>query len=248
MSVKSQANALQAQLTLHLQIGQSELEAAKTSLKAANSTHDEKVMAKTNVHFTAAKLQFMVARQMADSSHLLQRLESLPTVGSQAQSRHAAVDGIADMGVAISDAGLELAKLDGQLIAPASAGGQQGRTLLTVLNQTNTSLVIVRKDLDVAQKAAAKVDIRIVPARQHSACLQAKRTITTAIAAADEFASLVPIITELLSGNGARTYLVEQVNPSELHPGGGFLGTYSVLQATQGALKLIKIGNPTDLI
>jgi len=248
MSVRSQANALQAQLTLHLQIGQSELEAAKTSLKAANSTHDEKLIAQTNVHFTTAKLQFMVARQMADSSQLLQRLESLPTVGSLAQSRHTAVDGIADMGVAISDAGLELAKLDGQLIAPASAGGQQGRTLLTVLNQTNTSLVIVRKDLDVAQKAAAKVDIRIVPAGQQAAFLKAKGTITTAIAAADEFASLVPIITELLGGNGARTYLVEQVNPSELRPGGGFIGTYSVLQANQGSLKLIKSGNATDLI
>ena len=248
MSVRSQANALQAQLTLHLQIGQSELEAAKTSLKAANSTHDEKLIAQTNVHFTTAKLQFMVARQMADSSQLLQRLESLPTVGSLAQSRHTAVDGIADMGVAISDAGLELAKLDGQLIAPASAGGQQGRTLLTVLNQTNTSLVIVRKDLDVAQKAAAKVDIRIVPAGQQAAFLKAKGTITTAIAAADEFASLVPIITELLGGNGARTYLVEQVNPSELRPGGGFIGTYSVLQANQGILKLIKSGNATDLI
>ncbi len=248
MSVRSQANQLQGQLTLHLQIGQSELEAAKTSLKAANSTHDEKLIAQTNVHFTTAKLQFMVARQMADSSQLLQRLESLPTVGTPVQSRHTAVDGIADMGVAISDAGLELAKLDGQLIAPASAGGQQGRTLLTVLNQTNTSLVIVRKELDVAQRAAAKVDIRIVPAAQQASFLRAKGTITTAIAAADEFASLVPIITELLGGNGTRTYLVEQVNPSELRPGGGFIGTYSVLQANQGALKLIRSGNATDLI
>src|SRR5487761_446868 len=162
MSVKSQANQLQAQLTLHLQLGQSELEAAKVSLKAANSTHDEKLIAQTNVHFTTAKLQFMVTRQIADSSQLLSRLEALPTVGNVAQSRHTAVDGIAQMGVAISDAGLELAKLDGQLIAPASAGGQQGRTLLTVLNQTSSSLVIVRKDLDVAQKAAAGVDINIV--------------------------------------------------------------------------------------
>src|SRR5260370_261031 len=122
--------ALHGGLTRHLQIGKSELEAAKPSLKAANSTHDEKLIAQTNVHFTTAKLQFMVARQMADSSQLLQRLESLPTVGSLAQSRHTAVDGIADMGVAISDAGLELAKLDGHLIPPPTAVAHQGRTLL----------------------------------------------------------------------------------------------------------------------
>jgi hypothetical protein len=248
MSVRSQASALQAQLTLHLQIGQSELEAAKTSLKAANSTHDEKLIAETIVHFITAKVQFISARQMADGSELLSRLEGLPEVGKLAQSRHTAVDGIADMGVAISDAGLELAKLDGQLIAPAGAGGQQARTLLTVLNQANSSLVIVRKDLDLALKAAAKVDVRIVPAAQQASFLKAKGSITTAIAAADEFASLVPIITEILGGNGARTYLIEQVNPSELRPGGGFIGTYSVLQANQGSLKLIKSGSATDLI
>jgi hypothetical protein len=170
MSVKSQATQLQAQLALHLQLGQSELEAAKVSLKAANSAHDEKLIAETNVHFTTAKLQFMVTRQMADSSRLLSQLEGLPAVGNLAQSRHTAVDGIADMGVAISDAGLELAKLDGLLIAPPSTAGQQGRTLLTVLNQTNTSLVIVRKDLAVAQKAAATVDLEIVPTDCISKC------------------------------------------------------------------------------
>jgi Protein of unknown function (DUF4012) len=248
MSVKSQANQLQAQLAAHLQIGQSELETAKVSLKTANSNHDEKLIAETNVHFTTAKLQFAIARQMADSSQLLQQLESLPTVGELAQSRHTAVDGIADMGIAISDAGLELTKLDGQLIAPASAGGQQGRTLLTVLNQTNSSLVIVRKDLDLAQKAAASVDIRIVPTTQQASFLRAKGTITTAIAAADQFSQLVPIITEILGGNGVRTYLIEQVNPAELRAGGGFIGTYSVLQANQGTLKLLSSGDAYNLV
>jgi Protein of unknown function (DUF4012) len=246
-TLKGQAGQLQAQLTVHLQVGQSELEAAKASLKSANANHDETLIAQTNVHFTSAKLQFAVARQMADSSHLLDQLEALPAVGDMATSRHVAVDGIADMGVAISNAGLELAKLDGQLIKPASAGGQQGQTLLTVLNQTNSSLVIVRKDLDAAQKAAAKVDIRILPAGQQASFLKAKGTITTALAAADEFARLVPVITEILGGNGARTYLIEQVNPAELRPGGGFIGTYSVLRADQGSLKLISSGNAYQL-
>jgi Protein of unknown function (DUF4012) len=248
MSVKSQANQLQAQLASHLQIGQTELEAATASLKAANSTHDEKLIAETSVHFTTAKLQFTVARQMADSSRLLQQLEALPEVGNLALSRHTAVDGISDMGIAISDAGLELAKLDGQLIAPASAGGEQSRTLLTVLNQTNASLVIVRADLDKAQKSAAQVDVQVLPIAQQASFLKARATITSALAAADEFGQLVPIITDVLGGNGTRTYLIEQVNPAELRPGGGFIGTYSVLQTNQGSLKLIKSGNATDLI
>ena len=248
VSVKSQAIQLQAQLTVHLQAGQTELEAAKTSLKLANANHDQALIAQTNVHFTSAKLHFAVARQMADSSDLLQRLEVLPAIGTLAQSRHNAVDGIAEMGVAISDAGVELAKLDGQLIKPTSAGGQQGQTLLTVLNQTSNSLVVVRKDLDVAKKAAAGVDISVLPPAQQGSFLKARGTITTALAAADEFARLVPIITEILGGNGARTYLIEQVNPAELRAGGGFIGTYSLLQANQGILKLTRSGNAYDLV
>ncbi len=247
-TLKGQAGQLQAQLTVHLQAAQTELEAAKVSLKSANASHDEKLIAQADVHFTSAKVQFMVARQIADSSQLLQQLAAMPSVGDQARSRLIAVDGIADMGVAISDAGLELDKLDGQLIKPATAGGQQGRTLLTVLDQTNKSLVVVRAYLDRAQKAAAQIDVGVLPAGQQATFLRARATISSALAAAAEFEQLVPIITDVLGGNGARTYLIEQVNPAELRPGGGFIGTYSVLRADQGTLKLIRSGNATELI
>jgi hypothetical protein len=222
-SVKSQADQLQAKLTFHLQTGQGELEAAKSSLASANATHNDALIAKASVHFTTAKVNFMAARQIADTSQLLDRLESLPAVGEIASSRHVAVDGIADMGMAISDAGLELAKLDGLLIKPASTGGQGGRTLLTVLDDTNSSLLAVRKDLDRAQKAAARVDVGVLPTGQQTTFAKAKGTINSAIGAIDEFERLVPIMTEVLGGNGARTYLIEQVNPSELRPGGGFI-------------------------
>jgi hypothetical protein len=73
-------------------------------------------------------------------------------------------------------------------------------------------------------------------------------SIDSGIAAANEFSRLAPIITELLGGNGARTYLIEQVNPAELRPGGGFIGSYSVLRVDQGTLKVIRSGNATDFI
>lgn len=238
----SQADQLQTQITVHLQAGQKELEAARSSLTAANSKRDPALIGETSVHFTTAKLQFMVARQIADSSDLLRRLESLPEVGGMARSRHVAVDAISDMGVAISDGGQELTKLDGQLIKPGATGRQQGQTLLTVLEQTNSSLVVVRADLARAQKAAAKVDTRVLPAAQQPGFLKARATISSALAASDEFQRLVPILTELLGGNGPRTYLIEQVNPSELRPGGGFIGTFSVLRVDHGTILLIQSG------
>jgi hypothetical protein len=246
-SLKGQSEQLQAQLTAHLQAGQNDLEAAKASLKQANTTHDEALIAQAKAHFTVAKAQFMVAGQLADSSQLLRRLEILPAVGDLARSRHVAVDGIAAMGAAISDAGQELADLDGNLIKPPTTGGQEGRTLLTVLDQTDSSLVKVRTDLDRAQKAAAQVDAQVLPVGQQATFVKARDTISSALAGVDEFERLVPVLTEVLGGNGARTFLVEQVNPAELRPGGGFIGTFSVLQADRGTLKLIRSGDAYQL-
>lgn len=246
-TVKGQAEQLQAQLTVRLQTGQAELEAAKASLQQANANRDEALIAQAKVHFDGAKVQFLAAGQIADSSQLLSRLEGLPAVASLARSRHTAVDGIAAMGVAISDAGQELADLDGRLIKPPATGGQEGRTLLTVLDQTNSSLVKVRADFDRAQKAAAEVDVQVLPAGQQATFVKARETIRSALAGLDEFERLVPVLTEALGGNAARTFLVEQVNPAELRAGGGFIGTYSVLRADHGTLKLIRGGDAYQL-
>src|SRR5579859_1554423 len=246
-SLKGQATQLQAKLTLQLEAGQADLEAAKTSLKLANSTHDQALITHAAAQFTDAKVQFGLARRTADSSGLLKQVEGLPGVGGAARSRHVAVDGVADMGVAISDAGLELTALDGQLIKPPS-GGQEGTVLLNVLEQTSKSMAVVRGDLSTAAKAASTVDVQVLSTSQQTTFLRAKATIAAALVAVDEFQQLVPIITEVLGGNGARTYLIEQVNPAELRPGGGFIGSYSVLRADHGTLKVIKSGDAVDLI
>ena len=136
-----------------LQAGQRALEAGKASLTEANSKHDTSLVTQATAHFAAAKTHFLAASQLADNSRLLHYLEQIPAVGGSVHSRHAAVDGVAEMGVALSDAGQELSSLDGQLIKPPGSG-QAAHTLLTTLDQTQASLVKIRLDLDRAQRAA----------------------------------------------------------------------------------------------
>jgi hypothetical protein len=223
------------------------LEAAKASLKQANASRDESLVAQAKTDFAAAKTEFTLAGQIADGSQLLRRLETLPAVGGLARSRHTAVVGIAAMGVAISDAGSELSDLDGQLIKPAGTGGQQGRTLLTVIDQTKSSLVNVRANLALAESAAAQVDVQVLPKGQQATFAKARATIDTALAGLDEFQRLVPILTDVLGGNGARTFLIEQVNPAELRAGGGFIGSFSLLRADHGTLKVVRSGDAYEL-
>lgn len=245
-NLKTQAAQLQASLTADLQAGQSSLEAGKTSLTQANAKRDVSLVTQATAQFAAAEGHFQAAGQLADGSLLLRALERLPVVGNVALSRHTAVTGIANMGIAISQAGQDLAVIDGQLIKPA-ASGQGGHTLLSLLKETEPGLAKVRDDLTRAQTSAADVDLHVLPAGQQATFSKARDTIASGLAGLDEFQRLVPVLTEVLGGNGYRTILIEQVNPAELRAGGGFIGTYSLVRANQGTLSVLKSGDAYNL-
>lgn len=245
-SIKSQATQLESRLTQHIQLGQKELEVAKASLKQANQSHDETFVNEAKVHFVNAKLHFLTASQIADSSELLGRIENLPSVGPLVISKHSALDDLSTMGVHLAQAGLELADLDALLIKPPGSG-QQGQILLTTINQLQPKIEPVRAELSVALAAADAIDVSVLPSGQKATFLRARGTIGQALAAIDQFKGLVPILIEILGGNGARTYLIEQLNPAELRPGGGFIGTFSLLRADHGVLT-VKSGDVQEFI
>jgi hypothetical protein len=246
VSLKSQADQLQSTLTNYLQVGQHELEAGKEALKQANAKHDTSLVAVATAHFASAKNNFLTASRVANDSKLLRYLQDAPSVGDFARSRHTALDAVAEMGVAISDSGRHLSDLDGELLKPP-AGGDVGRTMLTVLDQTHTGLAVVRNDLDRARKAASRVSVQVLPVGQQATFVHARESIASGLAGLDEFERLVPILTEVLGGNGPRRYLIEQVNPAELRAGGGFVGTFSLIQADHGKLQVLRSGNAYEL-
>ena len=245
--VRNQATSLETTLLNDLQQGQAELEAGKASLTKANATHDHSLIDQAKLHFVRAETHFQAAGGLADHSRLLRQLEGLPSVGAGIRARHAAVDAVSAMGVQLSLAGQHLSDLDGDLIAPP-ASGQQGRSLLTMVDQVQAQIGPVTDELKSALTASDQVDLTILPASQRQSFLRAQGSINKALSAISQFQALVPIMTEVLGGNGARTYLIEQVNPAELRPGGGFIGTYSVLRADHGSLSLLKSGNASDFI
>jgi hypothetical protein len=245
-SVKSRADRLQAALLANLQAGQHELEAGKAALTQANSNHNPGLITEAVNHFAVAKTEFLAASYLADHSRLLHDLEQVPGAGYVVYSRHTTVDAVAEMGVALSEAGQELAGLDAQLIRPPGTG-QAAHTLLTTLDQMQPGLAKVRLELDRAQRAAERVDVNLLPGGQQGTFLKARTAIAAAENGLDEFGRLVPVLKEVLGGNGPRTYLIEQVNPSELRAGGGFIGTYSLLRTDQGRLSLVASGDAYDL-
>ena len=244
-SLKPRADELQANLVARIVAGQRELEAGKAALKEANSKPDG--LSRAVEHFVAAKREFLSANQMADDSRLLRYLEYTPALGRFASSRHSSINGIAQMGAALADVGQDFSSLDGKFIKPSSTG-VSSPNLLNVLDQVRAVLPGLRADLGRAQEAAAHVDVEVVPTAQRATFVKAHDSVNAAVAGIAEFERLMPLLKDVLGGNGARTYLVEQVNPAELRAGGGFIGTYSLLGADHGSLKVIHSGNSYDLV
>lgn len=246
--VKSQVDSLQTRVVAQVEAGQTELEAAKTSLKLANASRDLTQVAAAQQHFSRAKVDFAAARRLADGSLLLRGSELVPLAGAYVSSRRGAVDGIAAMGVALCDAGQQLADLDAQLLKPAKTGGQQGQAMLAVLHQLQDAMPAILAALQRADAAAGSVDVALVPAHSKATFVKARETIQSGINTMRDLQQLIPVLIDMLGGNGSRTYLIEQVNPAELRPGGGFIGSYSVLKSDNGTLTIAQSGNSYELI
>ena len=57
----------------------------------------------------------------------------------------------------------------------------------------------------------------------------------------------VALAPEMLGGEGTRRYFLAFVTPVELRGSGGFIGSYGVLEATDGKLRLVRSGGATEL-
>jgi hypothetical protein len=96
----------------------------------------------------------------------------------------------------------------------------------------------IKQSLVKALQAALSVDPSVLPSSQAATLKKAIDSIEKAISSVDQLAALLPVATEILGGNGPRTYLIEQVTPAELRAGGGFIGSVSVITADLGQVKL----------
>ncbi len=246
-SVRSQAVSLEANVAGHLDQALHDLESGKDTLVQGNAKRDASLVTQAKLQFTAAGVQFKTAAQIADRSQFLRSLEGYPLVGQSVRSRHATVDSIAAMGESLAGAGVDLSGLAASLISPPSSGNQAGRSLLAVLHDADATLTGVKTELMTAQAQSQGVDVGMLSTSQLVKFERARSAIDGALAQIDVFRSITPSLTEILGGNGPRTYLIEQVNPAELRAGGGFIGTYSLIRADNGSITLLTSGNATEL-
>ena len=240
-------DALQASVAGDFREGQAQLEAGKAALKTATKTGNTALIDEAVKDIATARQSF--ARAKTDVTHyfLYGPANAIPASRSYIAKRVDAVLRLSEMGAALCDAAGGAATVDRELITKPATGSTGGARLLTLLRQVEPQLTTVRADLEKASAAAAAVDPTALPAGQRPTLKSAITSIASGVASLDEFRSLLPVLYEVLGANGPRNYLLEQLNPAELRPGGGFFGTYSLLQVDAGNTKVLQSGQTFQL-
>lgn len=231
------------QVTDELQAGAAALDTGKQDLVGALAAGNPALLTSARTHFEEARSQFSAGGSRVAADRFLGAAAMTPLLSAYAAPRTVAAEHLALMGAALAEAGLGLSAVEARLIAPGGRlGGNQG-SFLSAIRASKNDLEAVRGDLDRAGRNASVVDSAALPAPERVTLARTQRTITGAVAALKELPDLLSFLDSVLGLEGPRTYLIEQVNPGELRPGGGFIGTYSVIVADHGLVTLEESGD-----
>ena len=221
--------------------GQTELEAGRTQLRKANADRNAAELAGAKNHFKAAATHFAAAPPRLHSNHLISMSQFIPGAHDYVGQRVKAVDEISAMGVDLAQAAQEGVDLNATFLQDSGGGGIT--KLVPILKQASPTIDRLKQHLKAAEVSAAQIDLNSLTSAQRATVVTARGTVDKGLASINDLIKLLPAAIEILGGNGPRTYLIEQVDPAELRSGGGFIGTYSILSADQGSLKLARSGS-----
>jgi hypothetical protein len=227
---------------------QSHLEHGRQLLSQAATGHNPALIGQARTELHDASADFSGVRTAVTDDPLLTIGGYVPGAGGYVGPRVQAVLDLAEMGIALTQALGRAADVDALFVSPPDGGPQTGMArLLAVLDAARPTVARIQTDLQLAARTARRVDPAVLPGVQRATFRSVQRTIQRGLAALDQLAQLLPAVNDLLGGSGPRTYLLEQVNPFELRAGGGYIGTFSLLSANRGELKVIRGGDVHQL-
>lgn len=129
----------------------------------------------------------------------------------------------------------EVAKIAAKLKEPTDEKNQV--TLLDVFQTAKNNLALAKSELDSAQKNIDQISIDDLPKDKQQKFLLLKQKLPDIRKALDLFLSNSNILFDVLGGNGPRKYLFLFQNNSEMRATGGFIGSYGLLDISNGRVK-----------
>lgn len=131
----------------------------------------------------------------------------------------------------------EVVKVFSEIDNPIKNTGQESTSFLDMFKLIEKNVVEAKKELDAAQKNIDKISVDDLPEDRQNQFLTLKQELPKIRKMLDSFLNNSHIFSDLLGGNGPRKYLFLFQNNSEIRATGGFIGSYGLLDISNGHVK-----------
>lgn len=212
------------------QDGYQNLSSAASNLAGQNFANSAK-------EFAAAEKNFSQAADDLDSlgGILVEASRYLPYVSKLSSGKN-----VAEAGKHISAAGQALNEVAASLASLKNSENQEersGLSLLDAFNSAEKNVRVAKEELALAKESVDKVNIDDLPQEKREKFLLLKERLPVILGTFDEFLNNAHIMADLLGGNGPRKYLFLFQNNTEMRATGGFIGSYGLLDISQGHVR-----------
>lgn len=131
----------------------------------------------------------------------------------------------------------EVAKVANELKNPLAQNGGNNVSLLDVFQSAKTNIALAKTELDAAQQNIDQINVDDLPKDKQDKFILLKQKLPDLRSALELFLNNSNILFDLLGGNGPRKYLFLFQNNSEMRATGGFIGSYGLLDISNGGIK-----------
>lgn len=211
--------------------GRAALLGAEEALRAKDTQHAETLLRQAQKHFAA------MHSDIAGLGPLLPVAKVIPLVRIQVR----AAETLATVGEQLSTAGVDLAHSAQGLLHPAHPHLPLGEAV-DDLKSVDSAAARAVTVLDSARSELAPLDGYRLLGPFSSARTQLDSRLAKAQARGHDLVNGLSLLLDIVGANGPRRYLLLTQNPDEIRPTGGYIGTYGVIVANGGHVKLAAYG------
>jgi hypothetical protein len=184
--------------------------------------------------FTEANLKFSEASAELSKmgSFLIESSRFVPFASKLSSGKN-----VIEAGKYLALAGEDLVKTAQMANALKENGELKEISFLDVLSSTEKNLERAGDNLKRAEENISKVNVGDLPEDKKEKFVLLKSNLPTAILAVDAFLENEQILRDLLGGNGPRKFLFLFQNNQEMRATGGFIGSYGLLDISNGRVR-----------
>lgn len=159
----------------------------------------------------------------------------IPIVSKFSSARYANEAGkhIALAGKSFAEVAKDLSSLEN----PFNSESNGQISLLDIFLSTKNNLKTAKDEIQLTIQNIDKININDLPEDKKSKFLEVKQKMPQVLSLTENFLDNSGIFIDLLGGNGPRKYLFLFQNNQEMRPTGGFIGSYGLLDISNGHVR-----------